>query len=246
LSPEIDYTAALLSHASDPRDVTLGVEADGATIATEPSESLQADAPKTAEPAPIKVVAEAAPAAEVKSAPVLEVGPDLLDEAPAALVEREPEAQDEAAADKEILPATDPALAPFPKEEAVAANQSDQSQPVPANDGALALAPFAPEAELADDLSSPGGVTIAQPAALEPAAPSRALTWVILAIGAILMAGGLWFAHLMGALTSDPKPVSLDALMAIVTACLGFVAVVTSAVSLARGQESGDETALLP
>ena len=74
------------------------------------------------------------------------------------------------------------------------------------------------------------------------------LTWVVLAVGAVFMAGGLWFAHLLGALTPEPevKAISLQAIMALVSAALGFVAVVTSAVSLARGQESGDETALLP
>jgi NO-binding membrane sensor protein with MHYT domain len=71
---------------------------------------------------------------------------------------------------------------------------------------------------------------------------------VILGVGAVFMAGGLWFAHLIGALTFDPeaKTITLPGIMALLSATWGFVAVVTSAVSLSRGQESGDETALLP
>jgi hypothetical protein len=69
-----------------------------------------------------------------------------------------------------------------------------------------------------------------------------------LAVGAVFLAVGLWFAYLLGALTPDPegKPISLQAIIAILSAAFGFVAFVTSAVSLARGQESGDETELLP
>jgi lysozyme len=246
LSPEIDYTAALLTHASDPRDITLGVEADGATIATEPSESMLPEKPK-GEPFPIKTVAETASVAEVKAAPVLDFSSEINDEPRLVLVENEP-AEENKAADEAVEETLDPVLAPFPKEEAVAANQSDQSQPVPANDGLRTLAPFAPEMDLASEPSIPGSVSVPRPQILEPAAPTRVLTWVVLALGAVFLAGGLWFAHLMGALTPDPeaKVISLQALMAILSACFGFVAVVTSAVSLARGQESGDETALLP
>lgn len=246
LSPEIDYTAALLSHASDPRDITLGVEADGATIATETSESMLPEQPK-GEPFPIKTVAEAAPVAEVKTVPVLDFSSEINDEPLLVLVDNEP-SQENDAADEALAKAVDPVLVPFPKDEAVAANQSDQSQPVPANDGLATLAPFQPDADRASEASPPGSVSIASPMVLEPAKPTRGHTWVILGVGAVFMAGGLWFAHLMGALTPDPeaKTISLQALMAILTACFGFVAVVTSAVSLARGQESGDETALLP
>jgi DNA-binding transcriptional LysR family regulator len=139
-------------------------------------------------------------------------------------------------------------LVPFSNEDGVAANQLDQSQPVPANDGLRTLTPWAPELEPATDTVIPVGIEVASPPVLEPAAPTRALTWVVLALGAVFMAGGLWFAHLMGALMPEPevKTISLQAIMALVSAGLGFVAVVTSAVSLARGQESGDETALLP
>lgn len=254
LSPEIDYTAALLSHASDPRAIALGVEADGATIATEPSESILTAPPK-GEPFPVQSVAERA-AETVKASPVLDFGPEAKTEPRLTLVEPETatpsepphEAKQDAPNEELAAVVNDPLLVPFPKEEALAANQSDQSQPVPANDGGLNLAPFAPELELASEASVPGGVTIPAPQSLEPAKPTRALTWVILGVGAVLMAGGLWFAHLLGALTPDPeaKTITLQALIAILTACFGFVAVVTSAVSLARGQESGDETALLP
>jgi O-antigen/teichoic acid export membrane protein len=101
---------------------------------------------------------------------------------------------------------------------------------------------------MASEPSIPSSVSVAEPKNLEPAAPTRVLTWVVLALGTVFLAGGLWFAHLMGALTPDPErtTISLLAIMALVSAALGFVAVVTSAVSLARGQESGDETALLP
>ncbi len=246
LTPEIDYTAALLSHASDPRDITLGVEADGATIATEPSESMLPEQPK-GEPFPIKTVAETAPVIEMKTAPVLDFSSETNNEPLLVLVDNDP-VQENDAPQEAVAEATDPVLVPFPKEEAVAANQSDQSQPVPANDGLPTLAPFQPDADIAAEASPPGSVPIASPMVLEPAKPTRALTWVILGVGAVFMAGGLWFAHLMGALTPDPeaKTISLQALMAILSACFGFVAVVTSAVSLARGQESGDETALLP
>lgn len=239
LSPEIDYTAALLSHASDPRDVAFGVGADGTTIATDPSPSLVPEPPKAETPEPVKVQAEAALLLEQKSEPL------LGDETSAELLSvPEPIEPTEA----RIPPAADLVLAPFPKDEAVAANQSDQSQPVPANDGLLTLAPWAPDMELASEPAIPGSVSVTSPQALEPAAPTRALTGVVLALGAVFLAGGLWSAHLMGALTPDPevKTISLMAIMALVSAALGFVAVVTSAVSLARGQESGDETALLP
>lgn len=246
LSPEIDYTAALLSHASDPRAVALGMDADGSTIATDPSESILPELPK-GEAFPMKVLAEVAPAAEVKTAPVLDFGSEAKDEPRLSLVENEP--TEEVATEAVPPRAGDPVMAPFPKDEAVAANQSDESEPVPANDGLRTLAPFEPEAELASEASPlPGAVPISSPMALEPVKPSRALAWVILGIGAVLLAGGLWFAHLVGALTPDPegKPLSLEGIMALLAAALGFVAVGTSAMSLARGQETGDETALLP
>lgn len=249
LSPEIDYTAALLSHASDPRDVALGMGSDGATIATEPSESILPELPK-AEPFPIKVVAEATPVTEVRNAPVLdfstEPSPEPSKEPNLVLVDND--AGEDEAINETAEPIVDRGITPFPKDEAVAANQFDESQPVPANDGMPKLATFAPEADLAAEPMVPGSVTVSSTTALEPAKPTKAMTWVVLAIGAVLMAGGLWFAHLLGALTFDPKakPITLDAIIAILTACFGFVAVVTSAVSLARGEESGDETALLP
>lgn len=243
LSPEIDYTAALLSHASDPRDVAFGVGADGSTIATDPLSSPVPEPPKAVAPDPGKVQAEAARLIERKSEPLLaapignEAGVELLSV---------PESRDLIEALTAL--AADPSLAPFPNDEAVAANQSDQSQPVPANDGPRTLAPWAPDVELAAEPTIPGSVSVVSPQVLEPAAPTRTLAGVVLALGTVFMVGGLWSAHLMGALTPDPevKTISLPAIMALVTASLGFVALVTSAVSLARGQESGDETALLP
>lgn len=243
LSPEIDYTAALLSHASDPRDVAFGVGADGATIATDPSPRLVPQPPKAVTSEPVKVQAEAARLLEQKSEPLIEApngneaGTELLSV---------PESRDPLEALTAL--AADAVLTPFPKDEAVAANQSDQSQPVPANDGPRTLAPWTPDVELASEPTIPGSVSVASSQVLEPAAPTRALTGVVLALGAVFIIGGLWSAHLMGALTPDPevKTISLPAIMALVSAALGFVAFVTSAVSLARGQESGDETALLP
>ena len=237
LSPEIDYTAALLSHASDPRDVAFEIGADGATIATDPSPSLIAEAPAVEAPEPIKVLAEATRSPEQIA---------TVAEAEEASAEPEPETDQPGEAPTAL--AAEPVLVPFPKEEAVAANQSDQSQPVPANDALRTLAPWAPEVDMATEPMIPGSVSVPSPQVLEPAAPTRGLTWVILAIGAVFMAGGLWFAHLLGALNLEPevKTITLEGIIAVVIASLGFVAVVTSAVSLARGQESGDETALLP
>jgi lysozyme len=243
LSPEIDYTAALLSHASDPRDVAFGVGADGATIATDPSPSWLPEPPKAETPEPVKVLAEAIPLPELKAEGPLEA--PAIDQ-PSALIAEELET--EQISEAPVVVAADPVLVPFSNEDGVAANQLDQSQPVPANDGLRTLTPWAPELEPATDTVIPVGIEVVSPPVLEPAAPTRALTWVVLALGAVFMAGGLWFAHLMGALMPEPevKTISLQAIMALVSAGLGFVAVVTSAVSLARGQESGDETALLP
>ena len=243
LSPEIDYTAALLSHASDPRDVAFGVGADGATIATDPSPSWLSEPLKAETPEPVKVLSEVIPSPELKAEVPLEE--PALDE-PSALIAAELETQLPTEAPMPVL--ADSVLVPFPNEDGIAANQLDQSQRVPANDGLRTLKPWAPELETATEAVAPGGVEIARPPVLQPAAPTRVLTWVVLAVGAVFMAGGLWFAHLLGALTPEPevKAISLQAIMALVSAALGFVAVVTSAVSLARGQESGDETALLP
>jgi len=243
LSPEIDYTAALLSHASDPRDVAFGVSADGATIATDPSPSWLPEPSKAEMPEPVKVLAEAIPSPELMA----EVAPEApAIDGPSALkaAGRETEQTIEAP----VADAADPVLVPFPNEDGIAANQLDQSQRVPANDGLRTLTPWAAELDPAAEALTPGGIEIARPPALEPAAPTRVLTWFILAVGAVFMAGGLWFAHLLGALTPEPegKPISLQGIIAILSAAFGFVAVVTSAVSLARGQESGDETALLP
>ena len=237
LSPEIDYTAALLSHASDPRDVAFGVGADGATIATDPSPSSLSEPPKAEMPEPVKVLTEAIPSRELKAEVALEE-PDALNSA-----ELETEQSNEAP-----VVSADPVLVPFPNEDGIAANQLDQSQRVPANDGLRTLKPWAPELEPASEALAPGGVEIARPAVLEPTGSTRALTWVMLAVGAVFMAGGLWFAHLLGALTPEPetKNITLQQLLAIFSAAFGFVAVGTSAVFLARGQESGDETALLP
>jgi len=238
LSPEIDYTAALLSHASDPRDVAFDVGADGATIATDPSPSWLSEPSKAETSDPVKVRAEAVPLPELKAEVPLEE--------PHALIPAELET--EQSIDDPAAVAAGPVLAPFPKEEAVAANQLDQSQPVPANDGLRTLAPWAPELDLTSEPTLAGSVSVSGPQVLEPAASTRALTWVILGVGAVFMAGGLWFAHLIGALTFDPeaKTITLPGIMALLSATWGFVAVVTSAVSLARGQESGDETVLLP
>ncbi len=238
LSPEIDYTAALLSHASDPRDVAFGVGADGATIATDPSPSWLSEPRKAETPEPVKVATEAIPSPELKAEVPLEE--------PKASISAELET--EQSIDAPVAVAAEPGLVPFPKDEAVAANQLDQSQPVPANDGLRTLAPWAPELDLTSEPTLAGSVSVAGPQVLEPAASTRALTWVILVVGAVFMAGGLWFAHLIGALTFDPKAktITLPGIMALLSATWGFVAVVTSAVSLARGQESGDETALLP
>ena len=237
LSPEIDYTAALLSHASDPRDVAFGVGADGATIATDPSPSSLSEPPKAEMPEPVKVLTEAIPSPELKAEVALEE-PDALNSA-----ELETEQSNEAPV---VL--ADPVLVPFPNEDGIAANQLDQSQRVPANDGLRTLKPWAPELEPATEAVAPGGVEIASPPLLEPTGSTRVLTWVMLAVGAVFMAGGLWFAHLLGALTPEPetKTITLQQLLAIFSAAFGFVAVGTSAVFLARGQESGDETALLP
>jgi lysozyme len=238
LSPEIDYTAALLSHASDPRDVAFGVGADGATIATDPSPSWLSEPSKAETSEPVKVLAEAIPLPELKAEVPLEE--------PKASISAELET--EQSIDAPAAVAAEPVLVPFPKDESVAANQLDQSQPVPANDGLRTLAPWAPELDLTSEPTLAGSVSVAGPQVLEPAASTRALTWVILVVGAVFMAGGLWFAHLIGALTFDPeaKTITLPGIMALLSATWGFVAVVTSAVSLARGQESGDETALLP
>ena len=238
LSPEIDYTAALLSHASDPRDVAFGVGADGATIATDPSPSWLSEPSKAETSEAVKVLAEAIPLPELKA----EVP---LDEPNASI---SAELETEQSIDAPAAVAAEPVLVPFPKDEAVAANQLDQSQPVPANDGLRTLAPWAPELDLTSEPTLAGSVSVSGPQVLEPAASTRALTWVILVVGAVFMAGGLWFAHLIGALTFDPeaKTITLPGIMALLSATWGFVAVVTSAVSLARGQESGDETALLP
>jgi lysozyme len=238
LSPEIDYTAALLSHASDPRDVAFGVGADGATIATDPSPSWLSEPSKAETPEPVKVLAEAISSPELTAEAPLEE--------PDALASAEPEAVPSIEAP--VTVPADPVVVPFQNEDGIAANQLDQSQRVPANDGLRTLAPWAPELETTSETTIPGGIEVESPPLLTPAAPTRGLTWVILAVGAVFLAVGLWFAYLLGALTPDPegKPISLQAIIAILSAAFGFVAFVTSAVSLARGQESGDETELLP
>ena len=249
LSPEIDYTAALLSHASDPRDVAFGVGADGATIATDPSDNVRPEPSAIEASQPLTVRAAAMRLTELRG----EAGAEATEATEAAAAEVQSgdivaETETAGAVRAPIGVADDPILLPFPNEAAVAANQLDQSQPVPANDGQPTLGPRPPEMEMASEPSIPSSVSVAEPKTLEPAAPTRVLTWVVLALGTVFLAGGLWFAHLMGALTPDPErtTISLLAIMALVSAALGFVAVVTSAVSLARGQESGDETALLP
>jgi lysozyme len=238
LSPEIDYTAALLSHASDPRDVAFGVGADGATIATDPSPSWLSEPSKAETPEPVKVLAEAISSPELTAEVPLEE--------PNALASAEPET--EPTLEAPVTVPADPVVVPFQIEDGIAANQLDQSQRVPANDGLRTLAPWAPELETTSETTIPGGIEVESPPLLTPAAPTRGLTWVILAVGAVFLAVGLWFAYLLGALTPDPegKPISLQAIIAILSAAFGFVAFVTSAVSLARGQESGDETELLP
>jgi lysozyme len=243
LSPEIDYTAALLSHASDPRDVAFGVGADGATIATDPSPSSLHEPSKAEMLEPVNVLSESIPLPELKAEVLLQE--PALDELSASIADVE---EAEQTAEAPVAVPAEPVLVPFPNEDGIAANQLDQSQRVPANDGLRALKPWSPELEPASETAIPGGIEVARPPMLEPAAPTRVLTWVVLALGAVFMAGGLWFAHLMGALTPEPevKSISIQAIMALVSAAVGFVAVVTSAVSLARGQESGDETELLP
>jgi lysozyme len=238
LSPEIDYTAALLSHASDPRDVAFGVGADGATIATDPTPSWLPEPSKAETPEPVKVLTEAIQSPELKA--------DAPLEEPNAVIAAELETEQSNEAPVAVV--ADPVLVPFPNEDGIAANQLDQSQRVPANDGLRTLAPWASGLEPASEAMAPGGVEIASPPVLEPAASTRALTWVMLAVGAVFLVGGLWFAHLMGALTPEPegKPISLQGIIAILSAAFGFVAVGTSAVFLARGPEGGDETALLP
>jgi lysozyme len=238
LSPEIDYTAALLSHASDPRDVAFGVGADGATIATDPSPSWLPEPSKAETPEPVKVLTEAIQSPELKA--------DAPLEEPNAVIAAE--LQTEQSNEAPVAVVADPVLVPFPNEDGIAANQLDQSQRVPANDGLRTLAPWASGLEPASEAMAPGGVEIARPPVLEPAASTRALTWAMLVVGAVFLAGGLWFAHLMGALTPEPegKPISLQGIIAILSAAFGFVAVGTSAVFLARGPEGGDETALLP
>jgi len=255
LSPEIDYTAALLSHASDPRDVTLGVAADGATIATDPSESRVPERPK-GEQFPIKTVAEASPADAAIKSPILDFSAEAQDEPRLDVVDQDvliepPVLEQGDAPDLAQSGQTnsfESSVEPFPNDEALAANQADETKPEPANDGLPPLAAFDPDAEFAASTTEPSAVTMTPPVTLEPAKSSRGLSWIVLALGACLLAGGLWYAHLLGALNLDPgrKPADLPTLIALVTAALGFVAFVTSAVSLARGQESGDETALLP
>lgn len=243
LSPEIDYTAALLSHASDPRDVAFGVGADGATIATDPSPSLLHEPSEAETPEAVKVLSESIPLPKLKTEVPLDE--QALDDLSAPIADVE---EAEQTTEAPVAVPADSAVVPFPNEDGIAANQLDQSQRVPANDGLRALAPWAPELEATSETTIPGGIEVESPPLLAPAAPTRVLTWLILAVGAVFLAVGLWFAYLLGALTQDPegKPISLQAIIAILSAAFGFVAFVTSAVFLARGKESGDETELLP
>lgn len=291
LTPQIDYAAALLSHASDPRAVALSVGEDGATIETAPvpvsnelalhGEAQTSMPPQTTDneispiaPWPVEEL-EAVAKTEIKPDPMVKPEPAQAERVVEPDVRSMPLLPDEESLEPAPLD-PEPTLASVISAEKgqsisvpraqmreavpgpVPANGTAPVMPTPANDGpvqtqnqpsSMQPAPWSAAVEGAGPDLTSSGIHIVPPGGdlVEKKAGPKRLTWGLLALGAILMAGGLWFAHLLGILPPDPEgqKVTLKGLFAAITACFGFVILVTSAVALAGGEGHGDEADLM-
>jgi lysozyme len=268
LRPEIDYAAALLSHASDPRSVALSVAEDGATIETEPLPSsvvtthgLAANASSRTEASrDISASADTEVMAEALSMPPILTMPLLPDEDSADIKAQPTTEAEESVVVANPLPEAKP-IEPIPVFDPVGeppapvvANVALQAPPTPANDGVVGQiggrpAPWNPTNEERATEVRMEAMTVPRKETkflVTPAQDNR-LSWILLGLGGVLLAGGLWFAHLFGVLPPDPEAqkVPLNGIFAVITACCGFVMVVTSAVGLAGGDSRGDEADLM-
>ncbi len=78
-------------------------------------------------------------------------------------------------------------------------------------------------------------------------APSKTLAWVLLGLGVGTMGGGIWYGVSVKAISLQPFGVvqGMPATVALVAAAIGLVTFVTSALSLGRSRDTGDEASLL-
>jgi lysozyme len=77
--------------------------------------------------------------------------------------------------------------------------------------------------------------------------PSKNLAWVLLGLGIGTMGGGIWYGVSVKAISLQPLGVvqGMPATVALIAAAIGLVTFVTSALSLGRSRETGDEASLL-
>jgi hypothetical protein len=78
-------------------------------------------------------------------------------------------------------------------------------------------------------------------------APSKNLAWVLLGLGVGTMGGGIWYGVSVKAISLQPFGVvqGMPATVALIAAAIGLVTFVTSALSLGRSRDTGDEASLL-
>jgi GH24 family phage-related lysozyme (muramidase) len=78
-------------------------------------------------------------------------------------------------------------------------------------------------------------------------APSKTLALALLVLGIAIMGGGIWYGVSVKAISLQPFGVvqGMPATVALIAAAIGLVTFVTSALSLGRSRDTGDEASLL-
>jgi lysozyme len=224
IKPQIDYAAALLSHTPDPTKVDANTGESDEPIGEEtPLETATDLAPSVtlAEAVPQDVVVEAVPL--VTPSPIIPPLPDLPDLAmpsPQAPETHVPIAQS---------PMVPQGLSPFPGTPIYQpANGSQAPVEAPANDASTTRLHNAPEV-----LSDPKATTKTAEKAMTPSTGEVPLwVWGLIALGAALLAFGLFFSWRAGILSvaSPRQALTPMELTAILAAASGFILMVSSTI----------------
>jgi lysozyme len=245
IRPQIDYSAALLSHAIETEEPILAAnDEDDSSFATgatqEPTQEVNGethakDAPEEFREPVISGSSSKSSAAEAITRDVLSDGPVVLPVAP--LPPMAPLGQSSSTTSfstGERGPMVPGGLSPFPGSPVYSpANGSGSTINEPANDSLKTRLHNAPEMVETPASEVPGAIKSLSAGVNNV----PILVWGLIALGAALLAFGLYFSWKSGILTvatprRDPTTTELGALLA---AGSGFIILVTSAVSALTG-----------
>jgi lysozyme len=237
IRPQIDYSAALLSHAPDTTKVDANVDAP----AEAPLEAANDERATNSETTDTQTAIDHTPVvtmAETTQQEILSLAPVVLPPIPipplAAPIEPDPNASDALGPLSNRGPMVPDGLTPFPGSAVYTpANGTSNTISAPANDGLKTRLHNEPEMVITptQEASLPGT------AVKDEESNFTLLVWGLVALGAALLAFGLYFSWKSGILTvatprPDPTPSELAALLA---AGSGLLILVTSAVSALTG-----------